>query len=135
MSIVNCTMIWPYLVHLHTSGNMALQRFDWHLQGYLLQMPSARAALRLPSATVPLTAASQQHTAPTQAPQEQQTLAEGPGVKGTPERAPTAMKGTKGMPSGQPQPVDMEKLLTVPAGVQEWAACSSDAHALLLKVC
>ena len=114
---------------------MALHRFDWHLQGYLLQVPSARAALGLPSVPVPLTAASQQHAASTQAPQEQQALGKGSAVKGKPERAPTVMQGTKGTPSGHPQPVDMEKLLTVPAGVQEWAARSSDAHALLLKVC
>ena len=97
-------------------------------------MPLARAALGLPSATVPWTAASQQDTAPTQGPQGQQTLAKQPAVKGKPERAPTAMKGTKGTPSGQPQPLDLEKLLTVPAGVQKWAAHTSDAHALLLKV-
>ena len=101
----------------------------------MLQTPLARAALGLPSATVSLTAASQQDTAPSQTLQEQQTLTERPAAKGKPQRAPTAMKGTKGTPSGQPQPVDMEKLLTVPVGVQELAARSSDAHALLLKVC
>lgn len=101
----------------------------------MLQLPLVRAALGLPLATVPLTAASQQGVAPSQAPQAQQALAKGPAVKGKPERAPSAMEGTTGMPSGQPQPVDMEKLLTVPAGVQELAALSSDAHAMLLKVC
>ena len=95
----------------------------------MLQKPSARAALGLPSATMSLTGASQQDAAPSQ------TLTERPAVKGKPQRSPTAMKGTKGTLSGQPQPVDMEKLLTVPVGVQKLAARSSDAHALLLKVC
>ena len=115
-------------------------------------MPSARAALGLPSAQAPLTAASQQGTASIQASQGQtsQSVANGEALEGKPkggptadgqategksERVPTAMKGSKGRSSAQAQPVDMEKLLTVPAGIKHLAANSSDAHALLLKVC
>ena len=135
--------IYYFLLQTGAFGNMhsnltylqcSLAKVAWYLQGYVMQMPSARAALGLPFASLPLTAASQQDAAPSQAPQEQQILAKGPVMKGAPERASTARGGPKGMPSAQPQPVDMEKLLTVPAGVQELAAHSSDAHALLLKV-
>jgi len=104
------------------------------LQGYILQLPSARAALGLPSSPLPLAAASQQGTGPSQASSRQQALVKGPAVECTPGAVPIAKKGTKGTPSRQTQPVDMDKLLTVSAAVQKLAAGSSDVHALLLKV-
>ena len=104
------------------------------LQGYILQLPSARAALGLPSAPMRLSAASQQGTAPLQASPIQQALVKGPAVEGTPGAVPIVKKGAKGTPSRQPRPVDMDKLLTVSAAVRKLAAGTSDAHTLLLQV-
>ncbi|KAL3155998.1 hypothetical protein ABBQ32_012987 [Trebouxia sp. C0010 RCD-2024] len=111
-------------------------------QGYILQAPSARAALGLPStraagmADVPLTAASQQGTTISQPPQEAQTVeaaVTGHNVEGKLGEVPAAVQGTKG--NSTAQPVDMVKLMTLPAAIQSLAAGSSDAHAMLLKVC
>lgn len=92
----------------------------------------------LPSAEGPLPAAHEPGTATSELSQElpsAQSVADGQTVEGKSERVPTALKGTKGMSSAQPKAVDMTMLLTVPAGIQDLAAGSSDAHAMLLKVC
>lgn len=88
-------------------------------------------------ADVPLTAAPQQGATISQPPQEAQTVkcaADGHAAEGKLEEVPTAVQGTKGNSSAQPQPVDMVKLMTVPAAIQSLAAGSSDARAMLLKV-
>lgn len=87
-------------------------------------------------ADVPLTAASQQGTTISQPPQEAQTVeaaVTGHNVEGKLGEVPAAVQGTKG--NSTAQPVDMVKLMTLPAAIQSLAAGSSDAHAMLLKVC
>ena len=63
-----------------------------------------------------------------------QSVADGQPAEGKLEGVPTAVKGTKGNSSAQPKPVDMVKLMTVPTAIQNLAAGSSDAQAMLLKV-
>ena len=98
--------------------------------------------LSLPSASPPLTSlAPQQATLPL--PSHHQ---HGPGgvtvppanrqmVEGNTRGLPTEAKGAQAALPRQPQPVDMQKLLTVTSAVRKLASKSTDSHAMLLKVC
>jgi hypothetical protein len=104
------------------------------VQGHVLQMPSVRAAMGLPSGPPKAALTADAETMSEQKAQNQQVplpiLASGQTSEGTPNGQPISTKGN--LPRGQP--VDMEKLLTVSPAVQAMAARATDATAVIVKV-
>ena len=89
-----------------------------HMQGYILQLPSTRAAmgLRLPQLKPP-------STADVEAQQQQQR----------PQMVRQASSGAHMQRMGRGRAIDPVKLLDVPTEIRKMASRSTDAHAMLLK--
>jgi len=101
-------------------------------QGHVLQMPSVRAAMGLPSGPPKAALTADAETMSEQKAQNQQVSqpTSGQTYEGTPNGQPISTIGN--LPRGQP--VDMEKLLTVSPAVQAMAARATDASAVIVKV-
>lgn len=93
-----------------------------HMQGYILQLPSARAALgmRLPQLKPASAAEVEAQQAQQQRPQMVSQASGG--------EQPGAQKMARG------RAIDPAKLMNVPTEIRKIAARSTDAHAMLLKV-
>ena len=104
------------------------------VQGHVLQMPSVRAAMGLPSGPPKPIPTAEAETMSEQSAQNQQVpqpiSASGQTSEGTPNGQPISTIGN--LPRGQP--VDMQKLLTVSPVVQAMAARATDASAVIVKV-